>query len=126
MKRTVEKVKGDPGNHFWLNGRIWIDRGEDAFLGEGKVQLLQAIDELGSLRQAAASMNMSYKKAWLSIRKMNDAADQPIVLLSRGGKEGGKAELTAYAHDILEKYVLLTEAFRSFLDKQNQVWKEMA
>ena len=42
------------------------------FFGEGPLQLLHAIEETGSLRSAALSMNMAYTKALRIIR-----ADRP-------------------------------------------------
>jgi len=49
---------------FQLKSRIWIEDKEGIFLGEGRIQLLLAIEKEGSLSKAAKSMKMSYKKAW--------------------------------------------------------------
>ncbi|WP_239540737.1 winged helix-turn-helix domain-containing protein [Spongiivirga citrea] len=47
---------------YSIKSRIWIEAGDNVLLGEGRVVLLKAIDEQGSLSQAAKSINMSYKK----------------------------------------------------------------
>ena len=36
------------------------------FLGPGPVELLELIEDTGSISQAARQMQMSYKKAWRS------------------------------------------------------------
>lgn len=47
-----------------VEGRIWIvDRSMKDFVGEGRIELLEKIDELGSIAKAAKAMRMSYKAA---------------------------------------------------------------
>ena len=41
----------------------FLDENGEKFFGEGPARLLQAIEEYGSLRSAAMSMNMAYTKA---------------------------------------------------------------
>jgi molybdate transport system regulatory protein len=107
-----------------ISGRIWIDKGKISFLGEGRVSLLKKIAEYGSLRKAASSMEMSYKKAWLSVKKMNELAGSPLVILSRGGKKGGVAILTPEAINLLEKYDSLMLDFDDFLITQDNKWNQ--
>ena len=61
-------------------------------LGPGMAQLLQQISELGSIRRAAASMGMSYRKAWLLIQEMQKTFDGSIVTAEAGGVSGGGGE----------------------------------
>jgi molybdate transport system regulatory protein len=42
--------------------------------GDGKANLLEAVDELGSLRSAAKSTGMSYRHAWGWLRELDKAA----------------------------------------------------
>ena len=37
---------------------------EDKLFGPGVAQLLEGVEQLGSLRRSAARMEMSYNKAW--------------------------------------------------------------
>ena len=112
------------GSDYTIRGRIWIDKGVEAFIGDGKYELLQKIKVHSSLSKAASSMNMSYKKAWLSVKKINASAEEDLVVLNRGGKNGGKAELTSFALILLDKYEKLQKEFERFLDKQNSRWLE--
>lgn len=105
--------------NFKLSGRIWLTHEGETILGSGKVELLQQIKLLGSLRQAAIHMNMSYRKAWYSVKQMNTFADEDIVLLKRGGKEGGNALLTEYGNSLLQNYQKQQKEFEAFLKKQN-------
>ncbi|HTS16839.1 MAG TPA: LysR family transcriptional regulator [Verrucomicrobiae bacterium] len=74
--------------------RIRIVRGREIALGPGKVELLEHIAQTGSLRKAAAAMDMSYMRAWTLVRTMNRCFRKPVVVMSRGGADGGRAIVT--------------------------------
>ena len=67
---------------------------EQIELGPGKVELLKAIQETGSIRKAAAHLGMSHMKAWLLVRTMNRCFRSPVVHSERGGAAKGGAKLT--------------------------------
>lgn len=72
--------------------------------GPGKAELLERIGQTGSLQAAAASMDMSYMKAWKMIKGLNTAFTEPLVTMQRGGKEQGGAELTDNGRSVLALY----------------------
>ena len=75
------------------------------WLGPGKADLLQAIDETGSLVAAAARFKMSYKRGWSLVREMNGAFDEPLVATEKGGNGGGGgAKLTPLGKTVLARY----------------------
>jgi molybdate transport system regulatory protein len=84
--------------------RLRIMHGEAIVLGPGKVDLLEEIDRLGSLRDAANELEMSYMRAWTLVRTMNEEFREPLVLFHRGGPARGGAELTATGRAALRLY----------------------
>jgi len=84
--------------------RLRVLRGEAIVLGPGKADLLEAIGRLGSLRDAAAELDMSYMRAWKLVQTMNRGFRLPVVLFRRGGAARGGAELTATGEAALELY----------------------
>lgn len=68
--------------------------GAEIALGPGKARLLQGIAELGSLSAAARELDMSYMRAWRLVHTMNACFREPLVEMSRGGREQGGALLT--------------------------------
>ena len=44
--------------------RVWIVFGKRLKFGDGRARLLESIDARGSLQQAAAEFDMSYRNAW--------------------------------------------------------------
>jgi molybdate transport system regulatory protein len=86
-----------------LRFRIVLGRG--VALGPGKADLLQAIDETGSLTKAAARFGMSYKRGWSLVREMNEAFAKPLVETEKGGSGGGgSAVLTRLGKRVLRRY----------------------
>jgi molybdate transport system regulatory protein len=84
--------------------RIRVVRGRDVALGPGKVELLEHIQQTGSLRKAAAAMDMSYMRAWTLVQTMNRCFKKPVVITKRGGAEGGAALLTETGETVLALY----------------------
>ncbi len=107
-------------NKYKVKGRIWIEINDKTFIGEGKALLLKKTAELGSLRKAAAEMNISYRKAWYSINHMNKAAEKPVIILKHGGKQGGIAELTEFGEEILTMFEKMENEFLTFLNSKTK------
>lgn len=87
-----------------LKPRLRLVRGGTILLGPGKADLLEAVRDTGSLRQAAVGLGMSYMRAWQLVKTMNGAFRDPVVSLVRGGAAHGGAALTASGERILRLY----------------------
>jgi molybdate transport system regulatory protein len=84
--------------------RIRVLFGSAFAIGPGKADLLQAIDEAGSISAAARQMHMSYRRAWLLIDTMNRCFREPVVNTATGGKGGGGAQITSFGRAVLRAY----------------------
>ncbi|WP_294893646.1 winged helix-turn-helix domain-containing protein, partial [Sulfuricurvum sp. RIFOXYD12_FULL_44_77] len=84
-----------------IDGRFWLTKEGQSFLGAGRIELLERIDKTGSINAAAKEMKMSYKAAWERINGMNLLADQPLIERLTGGKGGGGTKLTPYARELI-------------------------
>ena len=86
----------------WSAGiRVWIEREGEAVLGQGRADLLAAIDRCHSIRTAAKDLGISYRHAWLMVQAMNQTAGQALVESATGGVGGGGARLTDWGRDVL-------------------------
>jgi molybdate transport system regulatory protein len=83
---------------------IRIDFAGGRRVGPGKVRLLELIDQTGSISAAGRAMAMSYRRAWLLVESLNTAFRAPVVDTRAGGRQGGGAELTAFGHELVERY----------------------
>src|SRR5215510_9931935 len=77
--------------------------GSESF-GPGKARLLELIDAHGSIRSAAAAMNMSYRHAWLLLQAVEDTFGAPVISTSTGGARGGGAKLTEFGRQLVARY----------------------
>jgi molybdate transport system regulatory protein len=84
-----------------LRGRLQLERNGSAFLGPGRVDLLEAIGEHGSITSAAKSVGLSYKAAWDAVDAMNNQAQAALVSRSVGGSRGGGTQLTEYGKRVV-------------------------
>jgi molybdate transport system regulatory protein len=97
-----------------LKPRLRLVRGGTILLGPGKADLLEAVRGTGSLRQAAASLGMSYMRAWTLLKTMNTAFRKPLVALARGGAGHGGAALTPTGERVLTLYrAMETQSLRA-------------
>ena len=85
--------------------RVFIcDDTGSRFFGEGPCRLLHAIEETGSLRGAAISMNMAYTKALALIRHAQDSLGFALTETTIGGRGGGGSRLTPQAKEFIKRY----------------------
>lgn len=109
-KKIVKGIKAE--------GRIWIETNEGKLVGKGRIELMEKIHEFGSIRQAAASMKMSYRQAWQLVDEMNTKAKTPLVISQRGGKGGGQAIVTEKGHEIIAMFKAFNNRFQKLLLKE--------
>ena len=61
--------------------KLFLEKNSEFILGPGRIELLQLIRELGSLKKAAERMDMSYRWAWGRINKTQEGLG--VTLLER-------------------------------------------
>ena len=101
-------------------GNLWLDKAGEAFLGHGRIELLQHIDEHGSISAAARAMGMSYKAAWQAVDAMNNLADRPLVDRSTGGLHGGGTRLTEEGRQTVAMFRQVEDEYRRFLARLSE------
>jgi molybdate transport system regulatory protein len=84
--------------------KLRVILGPDTLVGPGKADLLQGIDETGSIAAAGRRMGMSYKRAWYLIDTMNAYFSEPVAVSTKGGPKGGGASLTPTGREVLQLF----------------------
>jgi len=102
---------------FSIRSRVWVFDEDIPFLGIGRIQLLENIEECGSITKGAEAMNMSYRKAWQLVENMNQMSPKPLVEKQMGGEKGGGATVTAEGKTVIKKYHLLQKKMDNYLAK---------
>ena len=94
---------------------MFLDASGEKFFGGGPARRLRGVEEYGSLRAAAMSMDMAYTKALKLIRNAENALGFALVRRSTGGKDGGGSSLTPEGKEWLARY----EAYRAACKESN-------
>ena len=76
----------------------------DLAIGPGKVALLEAIRDTGSITAAARRLGMSYRRAWLLVDETNRCLVGPAVATVSGGEKGGGTALTPLGAELVLRY----------------------
>ncbi|WDF77207.1 LysR family transcriptional regulator [Mucilaginibacter sp. KACC 22773] len=105
---------------YQYTGKLYIEVNGERVIGPGRVELLERIKESGSIRQAAMQMNMSYRQAWQFIDHMNTNMGDPVVISVRGGKGGGKAEVTPKGLKVIGEFKVFYKKFHEFLEESSR------
>ena len=87
-----------------LRFRPRVTAGDAIAIGPGKIALIEAIAETGSITAAAKSLDMSYRRAWMLLDELNRSLDQPAVDSAKGGQHGGGTQLTASGLKLIALY----------------------
>ena len=87
--------------------RIRIDFTDNVNLGPGKIALLEAIKSTGSISDAARSLGMSYRRAWLLVNSLKEGFSEAVTVSATGGKGGGGARVTPFGLTLIKQFRLL-------------------
>jgi molybdate transport system regulatory protein len=102
-----------------VEAHISIKRNGVAFLNPVRTKLLHEIKQSGSLSAAAKKLKISYQHAWNMIGDINRNAPEPLVVMQRGGINGGGAEISEYGTKILRDYQIINETVRKMVGQIN-------
>ena len=102
-----------------LNAKAWLEKDGEFLVGGGRARILELIDKMQSLSKAASEMKMSYRHLWGTIREMEEDVGEPLVVSERGGKSGGKTELTEAGKRLLKEYKRGISSLNDFLENRS-------
>jgi molybdate transport system regulatory protein len=100
----------------WVDGELRLVGALDSRM----IGLLKAIDQSGSINQAAKQVGLSYKGAWQMIERANNLAPKVLITTATGGSKGGGTRLTAAGQSLLQLFTWLEQQHEQFLAQLNQ------
>jgi len=98
-----------------LEGSLQLLAGGERLGGAARLALLRALDEQGSITQAAKAVGLSYKAAWDAVDQMNTLAGAPLVARSTGGRGGGSTRLTERGRQLVARFAALEALHQRFV-----------
>lgn len=80
-----------------------IDFPDGRRLGPGKIALLEAIRDHGSILAGAKAIQMSYRRAWLLVDELDDMFEEKVIV-TYPGRRGAGTELTPFGERLIALY----------------------
>ncbi|HSC69763.1 MAG TPA: LysR family transcriptional regulator [Candidatus Methylomirabilis sp.] len=84
--------------------KVWVVFKDSVKFGDGRAQLLELVDQLGSLKRAVEHFGMSYRNAWGYLRELEKAAGFKILERQPGGGPRSGMRLTKRGREFLARY----------------------
>lgn len=115
--------KEKKGKQFVVRAKIWIENADgELVFGSGKTELLELINQTGSILKASKLMGLSYKKAWTHIQILQNNMKEELILAKQGrpkaSDENTKTRLTPRALELMEDYRTLQREAEEFIKKR--------
>jgi molybdate transport system regulatory protein len=88
--------------HLWLENTAG-----EALFGPGRLLILRAIDNHGSLLAAAGALGMSYRALWAKVRDAERRLGLPLIEAHAGRGPASGATLTPQARELMERFTRL-------------------
>ncbi len=101
-------------SEMWPSFRFRLHK-ERPFYGPGVHQLLQLVEETGSLSKACRHMGISYSKGRKMIFTLEQQFGVPVIESRQGGKDGGFSYVTRDARELMRHYDAFCEEAKKIL-----------
>jgi molybdate transport system regulatory protein len=106
------------GKNLVVKSKIWIEDGHGKVVfGSGRLRILRAIEEHGSILGAAKELKMSYRAVWGKIKATEERLGHPLLSRQTGGARGGGSQLTPLGKALIERYCELQSLTETTADK---------
>ncbi len=112
-KRKEERETPREKKDFHLRVKLQINTDEPV-LGPGVAELLELVEETGSMKEACRRMGMSYSKGWKITGRAEQELGYPLILRSHGGRTGGSCSVTQEGLSLIRRYRALEEKVKEY------------
>ncbi|MDD3463468.1 MAG: LysR family transcriptional regulator [Sulfurospirillaceae bacterium] len=104
---------------LYIKTKSWIENAEGELLfGKGKTEILEFIEQEGSISKASEKIGMNYKKAWTHIKILQKNINDTMVETKQGGGENAGTTLTPVAKEFMENYRKLQADIESYANER--------
>ncbi len=100
--------------------KLWFEIGDRYVFGRGIRDILQEVDETGSIKAAATRVGKSYRFVWSRIKDAEAAMGAPLVIARVGGRDARRSALTSLARDLVLDFDGIHRHLSEVLDRQSR------
>jgi len=103
---------------FKLNYKIWLSTNDGkGIMGDGKWQILKAIEKHGSLKAATIALGLTYRRTWGDLKQIEKDLGYQLLEKKRGGKHGGETTLTIQGERLVKAFDKFHKKTDRFMEK---------
>lgn len=84
--------------------KVWLEIDGSYVFGHGISEILKAIEQAGSMKQAAASLGKSYRYVWKRVKEAEKALGETLVETQVGGKDDQRSALSGLARTLVRDF----------------------
>ena len=98
--------------------KVWLEVNGRYGFGFGIAEILQAIEQAGSIKQAAADLGKSYRYVWGRLKEAEDAMGQSLVETQVGGRGTQRSSLTPTARRFLTDFLAMRARMTEVMEQE--------
>ena len=106
------------GRRAAVRTKVWLEAAGLHVFGSGLARLLENVERLGTLRQAAEAADISYRHAWNITRGAEEHLGKVLLVRQAGGRRGGGSVLSADGRHMLEAFKRLDEQVAAYAQRR--------
>lgn len=108
-----------------VRSKCWVELDGALVLSDWRIDLLMAVDELGSLAAAAERFDVAYRVAWGKIKEIEARLGYALLEGHSGGAGGGGTSLTPAARELIARYNRFRDGLHEMIERRfNAVFNE--
>lgn len=96
--------------------KVWFELDGEYAFGLGICRILEAVEETGAIKSAAASLEKSYRHVWSRIKEVEQTLGLPLVETQVGGSGTRRSTLTQPARELIQQFRELREQVFALVD----------
>jgi molybdate transport system regulatory protein len=100
--------------------KVWLEIDGNYIFGRGISDILKAVADKGSIKEAAKSVGKSYRHVWSRIKETEQALGAALVRTQVGGNDLRRSELTDLGCDLVHDFDALRQDVLSLVDREFQ------
>ncbi len=98
--------------------KVWFELDGEYAFGLGICRILEAVDETGAIKSAAASLGKSYRHVWSRIKEVEQTLGVPLVETQVGGTGTRRSALTEPARKLITQFRELREQVFALVEER--------
>ena len=98
--------------------KVWLETDGRYAFGFGLSEILRAVHQYGSIKQAASSLGKSYRYIWGRLKEAERALGQKLVKTHVGGKGLQRSFLTPAAQKLVKDFLAVRRRIMKVADQE--------